>query len=71
MVLYIDENLENSDWLKSKWNLPPYKSKEFMDVLNRDEGSLVQFRELPVYKWAVKNGLIKNDEWVGNINEMP
>jgi hypothetical protein len=71
MIINIDEDLFNSDWLRSKWNLPPYKSKEFMNRLNRTKESLDQFRQLPVYKWAVINGLIKNDEWVGNINEMP
>jgi hypothetical protein len=71
MVINIDEDLINSDWLKSKWNLPSYKSFKFMEILHRDKKSLDQFKQLPVYKWAVKNGLIKDDEWTGSVNEMP
>ena len=55
-----DADLENADWTKQSWDLPPYKSAEF-NALGFD---LVAFRKLPVYKNAVAAGLIKNDEWV-------
>lgn len=64
-VLNIDEDLTNSDWTKRTWDLPPYKSNEFMTYLQSVGTSLDQFKELPVYKNAVARGLIRNDEWVG------
>jgi hypothetical protein len=63
VTLSPDENLDNADWLKTTWDMPPYKSPEFMDLLR--PRTLAQFRTLPVYKHAVRKGLIKNDKWVG------
>ncbi len=57
----IDASPENQDWIKQGWDLPPYKSEEFL----RSFPDLEKFRKLPVYKFAVENGLIKNDEWQG------
>ncbi len=57
----IDANLEDADWIKMGWDLPPYKSKEFFKTVK----DLKHFRTLPVYKHAVKSGVIKNDKWVG------
>ena len=64
MTLNIDEHPMNQDWSKRTWNLPPYKSKEFLDIIT----DLNHFRQLPVYKFAVMNGLIKDDEWQGDRN---
>ena len=60
-VIHIDASPENQDWIKQGWDLPPYKSEEFL----RSFPDLEKFRKLPVYKFAVENGLIKNDEWQG------
>ena len=60
-VLKPDAELKNADWPKRTWDLPPYKSAEFMSGCI----DLEAFRKLPVYKHAVRNGLIVNDEWVG------
>lgn len=65
MILNIDANIENADWPKRTWNLPAYKSEEFYIELVLEHMTLAQFRKLPVYKFAVRNGLIKNDEWTG------
>jgi hypothetical protein len=54
---------DNQDWTKQSWDLPPYKSGEFYEFIGEDD--LDHFRKLPVYRWAVKSGLIKDDEWVG------
>ena len=60
-----DAALEDADWMKTTWDLPPYKSEEFM----RAAPDLITFRELPVYLHAVEAGLIINDEWVGGPEE--
>jgi len=62
-IYYPDKNIEEADWTKKSWDLPPYKSKEFMKVVK----DLNSFRKLPVYKNAVKKGLIKDDKWVGKV----
>lgn len=60
-VVSPNADTESADWTKQSWDLPPYKSREFLEVCpNLDE-----FRKLPVYKHAVAKGLIANDEWVG------
>lgn len=64
-VLNLDEELHNADWTKRTWDLPPYKSMEFMDFLVGSGMDLVGFRKLPVYLHAVEAGLIKDDKWVG------
>ena len=60
--MHLDDDIENADWPKRSWDLPPYKSEEFIAGLSM---SLEQFRTLPVYRHAVAAGLIKDDEWVG------
>lgn len=57
---HIDSTLEDADWIKMTWDLPPYKSPAFMS-LGID---LEKFRKLPVYAEAVRAGLIRNDRWV-------
>lgn len=59
MVLNIDAILENADWSKQTWDLPKYKTKAFYDWLKFSGMTLTQFKKLPVYKWAVKAGKIK------------
>ncbi len=61
--LNIDQG-QNADWTKQTWDLPPYKSKEFMTFLERAKQTLEQFKQLLVYKKAVRKGRIKNDKWV-------
>lgn len=61
MVISLDREQHNQDWTKQSWDLPPYKSKEFMEAFP----DLNAFRKLPIYKMAVRKGLIKNDRWVG------
>lgn len=63
----LDEDTESSDWTKQSWDLPPYMSKEFLDL----DLDLDAFRESPVYKHAVEAGLIHDDEWVGDSVEEP
>lgn len=60
-MINIDAEPHNQDWIKQTWDLPTYKSDEFLLLFN----DLAAFRNLPVYKMAVKKGLIKDDEWQG------
>jgi len=59
MVVNIDANLENADWSKRTWDLPEYKSDEFYRLLKSMNMTLEQFKKLPVYKWNLKAGNIK------------
>jgi hypothetical protein len=61
----IDSDPYNADWTKRTWDLPPYKSKEFMLLLTSWKMTIDHFRRLPVYKFAIDQGLIANDEWIG------
>jgi hypothetical protein len=63
-VWSIDEDIENADWTKSAWDLPPYMSPEFCQLFNSME-QLEQFKTTTTYKNAVANGLIHDDEWAG------
>jgi hypothetical protein len=58
----LDGDLESADWTKQAWDLPPYKSAQFLEI-NPDLGA---FRRTPVYAQAVEAGLILDDEWVGD-----
>lgn len=60
----LDADLHNSDWLKTRWDLPPYKSPEFFQVIA--PADLDAFRKLPVYNHAVEQGLILDDEWLAH-----
>jgi len=55
----LDSIKNNADWTKMIWDLPGYKSKRFMDLLKASGITLTEFKKLPVYKWAVKSGKIK------------
>jgi len=60
-TIRIDDKPENQDWLKRTWDLPAYKSTEFLEMFP----DLDHFRTLPVYKFAEEQGLILDDEWMG------
>ena len=60
-MLNIDENIEDADWIKQTWDLPEYGSKEFQKYLKFSGKTLEQFKKLPVYKMAVKKGVIKEE----------
>ena len=60
-----DADLENADWAKQSWDLPPYMSQEFIDTIGGWE-NLEQFKQTPTYQHAVNAGLILDDEWVGD-----
>jgi len=51
MVLNIDADLENADWTKQTWDLPKYKSDEFIEWLTQSGMTLTQFKKLPVYQF--------------------
>lgn len=61
-TIAIDRSLTNADWTKRTWDLPPYRSPEFLQLFPDIE----HFKTLPVYEHAVANGLIYDDEWVGD-----
>lgn len=61
MIEFPDAVLADADWCKQSWDLPPYKSPEFLEAFP----DLAAFRKLPVYAHAVANGLIGGDEWIG------
>lgn len=63
-IINIDADEMNADWVKRTWDLPPYKSQEFMNFLRFTGSTLEQFRDTPVYRFAVVEGLIEDDEWV-------
>ena len=66
-MLNIDGQLHNADWTKQSWDLPPYKSDKFMNQLEKNDMTLEEFKKLPVYQHAVRNGLIdgEKDKWTG------
>jgi len=66
-VVELDNSVENADWVKHTWDLPPYKSREFFALVPLKQ--LDHFRTLPVYQQAVKSGLIHDDEWVADYVE--
>jgi len=57
----IDANLEDADWTKRTWDLPKFGSDEFNQFLKDSNQTLEQFKKLPIYKWAVKRGEIKEE----------
>jgi hypothetical protein len=63
-----DELLENADWTKQSWDLPPYKSEEFFRAIGGPK-ELDDFRESEAYQQAVEKGLIHDDEWVADYVE--
>ena len=63
MNTIILDDEQNADWTKQSWDLPPYKSQEFFDMVPAAE--LPRFRESIAYKSAVDQGIILDDEWMG------
>jgi hypothetical protein len=61
-IISPDETTEGADWTKTSWDLPPYKSPEFMAAFP----DLEAFRKKPAYAAAVAAGLIMDDEWMGD-----
>lgn len=61
-LISIDADIANADWTKQSWDLPPYKSPEFMALVP----DLDQFRKTPAYNHAVESGLIMDDEWMAD-----
>ena len=55
----IDQNLNDADWTKKTWDLPEYGLKEFEEFLKSSGQTLESFKKLPVYKWAIEKGTIK------------
>jgi len=54
-MLNLDAILENADWTKKTWDLPPIDSQEFEDLLKRWNMTMEDFKKLPVYKWNYGN----------------
>jgi hypothetical protein len=61
-IVNLDDTPQNADWIKSGWDLPPYRSDEFY----RQVRDVEEFKRSPIYAAACQNGLICDDEWVGN-----
>lgn len=59
-AISLDDDIESADWTKQSWDLPPYKSPEFLTQFP----DIDAFRRLPAYQHAVSKGLIRDDEWV-------
>lgn len=55
-----DADVQNAEWTKATWDLPPYKSAEFMAAIP----DLPAFRKTAAYKAAEEQGLILDDEWL-------
>lgn len=49
MAWNVDADPRNADWPKRSWDLPPYKSEEFMEYMRATGRTLEQFRQTPVY----------------------
>lgn len=64
-TISIDADTENADWTKQEWDLPPYKSGEFLEMFP----DLDAFRKSPAYQQAEATGLIHDDEWVADYAE--
>ena len=61
-LVSMDDDLNSADWTKTTWDLPPYKSADFFQVI--PFSMLDDFRTWPVYKAAEAACLICDDEWV-------
>jgi hypothetical protein len=49
MIYDIDSNLENADWVKKTWDLPPIDSEEFKAFLKATGQTLEEIKHLPVF----------------------
>jgi hypothetical protein len=65
MASYCIDDEWNADWIRDSWNIPPYKSEEFMDFLEWLGITLEKFKSLEIYARAREYGWISpDDEWV-------
>lgn len=64
-TISVDDDIENADWTKQSWDLPPYLSADFFSAIG-GYSQLEHFRTTQTYKHAVARGLILDDEWVGD-----
>ncbi len=67
--LNLDEVDTNADWTKQGWDLPPYGTEEFAAWLEQQGLSLATFQRLPIYRIAVKRGIIRDGKWIGRPQE--
>ena len=65
-----DADTVNADWTKQAWDLPPYGSREFFDIMGPGYDD-AHFQTTPVYLNAVEKGLILDGEWVGPGSPIP
>ncbi|KKL68650.1 hypothetical protein LCGC14_2122870 [marine sediment metagenome] len=64
MGFNIDESPINRDWLHTEWSYPPYRSNAFFKKLGEVGTTLAQFKQSGMYKQALLDGAIVDDEWV-------
>jgi hypothetical protein len=65
-MIEVDALEDNADWIRLvRWTLPPYRSRAFNAYLKDAGITLEQFKKRPIYRRAVRRGLIKNDKWAG------
>lgn len=60
----LDADSESADWTKKTWDLPPYGSTEFFQIVPIE--SLDEFKKGVAYRSAVEQGLIHDDQWVAD-----
>jgi len=63
-TLNMDESPLNRDWVRTKWTLAPYRSDLFFEQLEETNATLTSFKNTGMYKQAVIDGKIVDDEWV-------
>jgi hypothetical protein len=49
-------SLENADWPKRTWDLHFRNVEELREHIRLKGWTVEQWKELPVYKWAIENG---------------
>lgn len=67
---FIDESNYCSDWLKTRWTWPAYKSDAFYKRLQAEKLTLKKFQLFQMYVNAVRTGLIVDDKWTGSSVEL-
>lgn len=61
-ILYPDADIENADWTKTSWDLPPYGSPEFNGWLKSTSTDLEHFKKTPVYQHMIQKQRMKKSE---------
>lgn len=59
----LDGSVSAANWIKFRWDLPPYKSKSFMNWLKKKGRTLQDFKQSVTYELAVEHGYIRGDKW--------